>query len=581
MVSPTIAASGAAMDHEERSLLPQLPLDDLLAELQGRLDAVRTARDGVHALLDAVVSIGRELEIETVLRRIVEAATTLVDARYGALGVVGEDGQLAQFVPVGITEDEIAAIEEWPHGRGILGLLIKDPNPLRLSDIHDHPESFGFPQGHPPMRSFLGVPIRIRDEVFGNLYLTEKSDGRDFDEQDETIVTALATAAGVAIENARLYEETRQRETWLEASAELTRILLSGSEPREALAFVAAQAQQMSGSKVAAVAVPSSGLDAMVVTAVAGEGYDELAGLEFPVGETLIGGVFATGEPRAITEFTGDPEEAPLVVRLPDGPRLLVPLGERGSVRGVLVVAKRRGQSPFPSTVMRLLRSFAGQAAIVLELADARRESERYGLIDERARIARDLHDVVIQRLFATAMTLTGAVRLIDRPEAATRVHSAVDDLDETIRQIRSTIFALQSTEHAATAVGLRARILGIVDAVTQQLGFTPGVRMEGLLDTDVPDELSDDLLAVLREGLSNVVRHAKSSHVDVLVDVREDSLLLRIRDDGVGVPESGRRSGLANMDERAARHGGDFEVRAGETGGTVLEWRVPVVYSS
>ena len=178
------------MDHEERSLLPQLPLDDLLAELQGRLDDVRTARDGVHALLDAVVSIGRELEIETVLRRIVEAATTLVDARYGALGVIGEDGQLAQFVPVGITEEEIAAIEDWPHGRGILGLLIKDPHPLRLSNIRDHPESFGFPEGHPPMRSFLGVPIRIRDEVFGNLYLTEKSDGRDFDEQDETIVTA-------------------------------------------------------------------------------------------------------------------------------------------------------------------------------------------------------------------------------------------------------------------------------------------------------------------------------------------------------------------------------------------------------
>jgi signal transduction histidine kinase len=247
----------------------------------------------------------------------------------------------------------------------------------------------------------------------------------------------------------------------------------------------------------------------------------------------------------------------------------------------VLVVAKKRGQSPFPSTVLRLLRSFAGQAAIVLELADARRESERYGLIDERARIARDLHDVVIQRLFATAMTLTGAVRLVDRPEAAVRVHSAVDDLDETIRQIRSTIFALQSTEHAATAEGLRTRILSIVDAVTQQLGFTPGVRMEGLLDTDVPDELSDDLLAVLREGLSNVVRHAKASHVDVLIELRQDSLLLRIRDDGVGVPESGRRSGLANMGERAARRGGDFDVRPGETGGTVLVWRVPVDYST
>ncbi|HEX6234184.1 MAG TPA: GAF domain-containing protein [Jiangellaceae bacterium] len=564
------------MDNGERSLLPQLPLDDLLAELQGRLEAVRTARDGVHALLDAVVSIGRELELETVLRRIVEAATALVDARYGALGVIGDDGQLAQFVPVGVTEEEIAAMDEWPHGRGILGLLIKEPQALRLSDIRDHPESFGFPQGHPPMRTFLGVPIRIRDEVFGNLYLTEKSDGREFDEQDETIVNALATAAGVAIENARLYEETRQRETWLEASAELTRMLLSGSEPGEALALVASQAKEMSGAKVAAVAVPSSGPDNLVVTAVAGEGYDDLAGFEFPIENTLIGGVFATGEPRAIIEFAGDHEAAPLVAKLPSGPRLLVPLGERGSVRGVLVVAKKRGQAPFPTTVMRLLRSFAGQAAIVLELADVRREAERYGLIDERARIARDLHDVVIQRLFATAMTLTGAIRLIDRPEAASRVHTAVDDLDETIRQIRSTIFALQSTERAATAEGLRARILGVVDAVSQQLGFTPGVRMEGLLDTDVPEDLRDDLLAVLQEALSNVVRHAKATHVDVLIELRDEELLLRVADNGVGVPAGGRRSGLANLGERATRRGGLFDVQPGNDRGTVLVWRVP-----
>lgn len=563
---------------EERSLLPHLPLDDLLAELQGRLEAVRAARDGVHALLDAVVSIGRELELETVLRRIVEAATALVDARYGALGVIGEDGQLAQFVPVGVTEDEIAAIDEWPHGRGILGLLIKEPQALRLSDIRDHPASFGFPQGHPPMRTFLGVPIRIREEVFGNLYLTEKRDGRYFDEQDETIVTALATAAGVAIENARLYEETRQRETWLEASAELTRMLLSGSEPRDALALVAALAREMSRAKAAAVAVPSSGPDTMVVTAVAGEGYDELAGFEFSVDNTLTGEVFATGEPQSIAEFSGDPSGAPLILKLPSGPRMLIPLGERGSVRGVLVVAKSRGQSPFPSAVMRLLRSFAGQAAIVLELADARREAERYGLIDERARIARDLHDVVIQRLFATAMTLTGAVRLIDRPEAASRVHSAVDDLDETIRQIRSTIFALQSTEQAASGGGLRSRLLGVLDAVSEHLGFTPGLRMEGLLDTDVPDEVRDDLVAVLQESLSNVVRHAKATHADVLIELRDGQLLLRVRDNGVGVPEGGRRSGLANLAERAARLGGDFEVRPGDDRGTVLEWRVPVV---
>lgn len=564
------------MDNSQRSLLPQLPLDDLLVELQLRLDAVRAARDGMHALLDAVVSIGRELDLETVLRRIVEAATTLVDARYGALGVIGDDGELAQFVPVGVTEEEIAAIAEWPHGRGLLGLLIKEPQTLRLSDIRDHPESYGFPEGHPPMRGFLGVPIRVRDEVFGNLYLTEKSEGRDFDEQDETIVNALATAAAVAIENARLYAETRQRELWLDASSELTRSLLSGSDLRDALALVAVRARQMSDAEVAVVSIPTDDPDMMRVVAVDGPGRDELRGFRFPVEGTLIGSVFATGEARSVAGYGLTSTEAPLVSRLPEGPKLLIPLGGRGGVRGVLVVGKQRGQAPFAAAVLRLLDAFAGQAAIVLELGEARRESERYGLIDDRTRIARDLHDLVIQRLFATAMTLTGASRLIDRPEAASRVQTAVDDLDETIRQIRSSIFALQSHEQTG-AGGLRARVLGIVDAVSQQLGFSPALRLEGLLDTDVDDELGDEVVAVLQEALSNVVRHSRAGRVDVLVQVTNRQLLLRVTDDGTGITDDGRRSGLANLAERAARHEGTFEVRSGDGGGTVLEWRVPV----
>jgi signal transduction histidine kinase len=565
------------MDTEHQGLLPQLPLDDLLAELQVRLDAVRAARDGMHALLDAVVSIGGELDLETVLRRIVEAAVTLVDARYGALGVIGDDGELSQFVPVGVTEEEIAAIDEWPHGRGLLGLLIKEPQTLRLANIHDHPESYGFPEGHPPMHSFLGVPIRVRDEVFGNLYLTEKTEGRDFDEHDESIVSALATAAGIAVENARLYAETRQREIWLDASSELTRALLSGSEPRQALRLIATRAREMSDAEVVAVAVPADDLDTMTVVALDGADTEELSGFEFPVEGTLIGSVFAAGEPRTITANNLAAEEVPLISRLPDGPKLLIPLGERGSVRGVLVVGKKRGTAPFPAAVMRLLNAFAGQAAIVLELGDARREAERYELIDDRARIARDLHDVVIQRLFATAMTLTGAARMIGPSEASSRVQTAVDDLDETIRQIRSTIFALQSTEASADH-GLRARVLGLVDAVASQLGFTPGVRMEGLLDTNVEDEVADEVVAVLQEALSNVVRHARASRVDVMVEVTTDELSLRIVDNGVGISANGRRSGLANLASRASRLGGTFEVGPSNgADGTRLEWRVPL----
>lgn len=560
----------------DQSLLPQLPLDELLAELQGRLEAVRDARDGMHALLDAVVAIGHELDLEVVLRRIVEAATRLVEARYGALGVIGDDGELAQFVPVGITEDEIEQIEEWPHGRGLLGLLIKEPQTLRLPDIAGHPESYGFPEGHPPMRTFLGVPIRVRDEVFGNLYLTEKTGGREFDEQDEVIINALATAAGVAVENARLYEETRRREAWLDASAELTRSLLSGSGPGDAYALVATRARDMSDAEVAAVAVPGEDSKTLRIATAVGEGYEELAELEFPVEGTIAGSVLGTGESRVITNFEGEPEEAPVVSRFPNGPVFLVPLGAVEDVRGVLFVGKAEGRSVFPSAVMRLLEAFAAQAAVVLELAEARREAERYSLIDDRARIARDLHDVVIQRLFATAMTLAGAARLIDHSEAASRVHSAVDDLDETIRQIRSTIFALQTTEPSGGG-RLRSRVTRIVDAATEQLGFAPSVRMEGLLDTDVPDDLADEVAAVLQEALSNVVQHARASSVSIRLELAAGDLMLSVSDDGVGLPDGGRRSGLANLASRADRRGGSFEVSGGADDGTVLRWHVPL----
>jgi signal transduction histidine kinase len=231
---------------------------------------------------------------------------------------------------------------------------------------------------------------------------------------------------------------------------------------------------------------------------------------------------------------------------------------------------------PFSVAVSRMVVSFAGQAAVVLELADARREAERYGLIDDRARIARDLHDVVIQRLFAAAMTLTGVGRLIDHPEAAKRVQTAVDDLDDTIRQIRSTIFALQSTQEAVDG-GLRARVMGVVQAVSEQLGYAPGVRMEGLLDTDVSNEVADHAVAVLQEALSNVVRHAQASRVDVVVDLRDEWLLVQVSDNGVGIHDDGRRSGLANLATRAASLSGTFEVHRGSGRGTILEWRVPV----
>ncbi|NEE00660.1 sensor histidine kinase [Phytoactinopolyspora halotolerans] len=564
------------MDHEAGQLLPKLPLDELLTEVQTRLQAVVAARDGVHSLLEAVVAIGRDLELETVLGRIVESATNLVDCRYGALGVIGDDGQLAQFIPVGLSEEEIARIAEWPHGRGLLGMLIKEPQALRLQEISDHPESYGFPPGHPPMRNFLGVPIRVRDEVFGNLYLTEKNGDRDFDEQDETIVSALATAAGIAIENARLYDETRRRETWLNASAELTQALLSGTELDEAFRLVARRAREMAGADTSVVAVPGGAMDLMTVLAVDGERAEQLADVEFSSTGTLAGAVMEAGEPRAVNELRTGGEPSPLVERLPSGPGLIVPLGTKQHARGVLLLSKRRGGSPFYPATLRMLSAFADQAAVVLELADARKETERHGLVDDRERIARDLHDVVVQRLFASAMTLTAAVRLIDRPEVAERVQRTVDDLDTTIKQIRSTIFALQPARESATAT-LRGRVVALVESATEQLGFAPSLQMEGLLDTAVTEDVEQDLTAVLQESLSNVARHAQASKVNVRLAVSDGTLRLQVEDNGVGVPERPRRSGLANMAERADRRDGSFDVQSEKGAGTMLRWQVPV----
>ncbi|WP_433186179.1 GAF domain-containing protein [Actinoallomurus sp. CA-150999] len=560
---------GSLGDDHARLSLPQLRLDDLLGELQTRLDAVLATRDRVHALLEAVVSIGSDLDLRTVLRRIVEAATTLVDARYGALGVIGDGGRLVQFITVGVGEEEIAEIGHWPHGHGILGLLIKEPHPLRLPDLSAHPESYGFPENHPPMRRFLGVPIRVRDEVFGNLYLTEKAGGGEFDEDDESVVAALATAAGVAVENARLYQEARRRERWLQASAEVSTTLLSGTESHDVIELVAARAREICDADMGAVALVD-GAD-LVVETVAGEHAEEVRGLRIPVDGTPAGGVFRSGEALAITDVEAFARRLGVPEGVPTGPALIVPLGVGEDARGVLWVVNASGGQVFGEPVRRLLEPFAAQAAVGLELAGRRRDAERLTLLEDRDRIAKDLHDTVIQRLFATAMTLMSAIKIAEKRDVAVRVQRAVDDLDDTIRRIRSTIFALQST----TEQTLRTRVHGVIDSAAETLGFAPSVRLDGPLDIAVDDAIGAQAVAVLQEALSNAARHSRARRVAVSLMVG-DELILRVEDDGVGIPDGGRRSGLRNMAERARVLGGTFEIHRREGGGTVLDWRVP-----
>jgi signal transduction histidine kinase len=558
-----------------RQVLPNLRLDELLDELQVRLQVVAATRDRVNALFEAVVAVGSNLDIEVVLRGIVEAAVTLVDASYGAMGVIGEGGRLAEFIPVGLTEQEIGQIHHWPEGRGLLGALISDPKPLRITDLGGHPLSSGFPGGHPPMTSFLGVPIRIRDEVYGNLYLTQKRGGGQFDDEDEALLVALAAAAGVAIENARLYDEARRQQRWLAASSEVTRTLLSGADVGEALELITTRALEMSGADLVVLALPTEDRSLIQIEHAAGADAEEALGLLFEADRSVSGQVLARGEKLTVEDFQNDERVAKVAQEHMNlGPAVLVPLGGAGNVRGVLTAGRRPGAMPLAQAATEMLVTFATQAGIALELAEHRRQAERVAVFEDRDRIARDLHDLVIQRLYATGMSLQGAVSMISSPDVADRVSVAVDALDETIREIRASIFALQ-TRTAAKPAGLRARILQVADEMTGMLGFEPALRLDGSLD-EVPDHLGEQMLHALREALSNAARHAGASRVEVQVRAAAE-LCLAVRDNGSGIKEVARRSGLKNLEERAARLGGSLRVEPGKRGGTEVDWRVPL----
>ncbi|MEV7150248.1 GAF domain-containing sensor histidine kinase [Streptomyces sp. NPDC093084] len=564
---------------QARVRLPQLRLDELLEELQARLDAARGTRDRVHSLLEAVLSVGRELDLEQALHSIVEAAAVLVDAEYAALGVIGPDGKrLSAFHTIGVTDEQIARIGPYPEGHGILGELIRRPEPLRLAKLSEHPASYGFPVDHPPMDTFLGVPIRVREQVFGNLYLTEKHGGAQFDEEDESVLSTLAVAAGVAIDNARLYEESRLRERWLRANAEITHNLMSGRGPAEVLGQIAERAGEITGSALAAVALPMAGTGSLAVEIAVGMDAEAHRGLVLPLDSTLMGRAFASAAPAVSADVCHDPRISPEPPRFQGlGPAVAVPIGTgEGGARGVLLLARESGRPTFTPTETETLQAFAAQAAVAMELAQRRQDAEEVAVLKDRDRIARDLHDLAIQRLFATGMTLQSAGRFVGHPEAAERVARAVDDLDETIRIIRSTIFGLRTRDGDA-GTGLRARAVRVAGESAPVLGFAPGVRMEGLLDTDVSRETADHAVAVLSEALTNIARHARADRADVTLATDGRELRLTVRDNGVGIPPSGRRSGLCNMAERAEQLGGRLDWDCPRDGGTTLVWRVPV----
>ncbi|MDF3299163.1 GAF domain-containing sensor histidine kinase [Streptomyces sp. K1PA1] len=554
-------------------------LDALLSELQEHVQRVRGSRDRMQTLLDAVMAVGGDLDLADLLQRIVQSAVDLVDAEYGALGVVGEESRITQFVTVGMDGPAIARIGHYPQGRGILGLLIRDPRSLRLDDLGAHPAAVGFPAGHPPMRTFLGAPVRVRDRVFGNLYLTDKRGGQHFDADDESVLRSLAVAAGVAIDHARLYDEGRHRERRLAAGADLTRALLSGEPPTRTLRSLADTVREMTDADLVTLALPVGDGGGLVVEAAAGACADRVRGLALP-GTTLAAKVFATGESISSEAISSDPRSSGGSASVvPLGPAFFVPVGGRKRVLGVLQVANAPGGPPFDDAVLEMVRAFSDQAALALEVAEHRRDAEQLALLGDRDRIARDLHDLVIQRLFADGLTLQATLgHVTDRPRVAERVQRVVDDLDDTIKVIRTTIFGLQHPERSGGGVGLRARLVAVTEEAAATLGFTPALRMTGLLDTAVPARYADHLLAVLREALSNAARHAHAGAVEVGAEVADGTLRLTVADDGRGIDLAvPRRSGLANLRSRAEELGGELDVSPQRPSGTLLRWTVPL----
>ncbi len=543
-----------------------------MGQLVARASEVITAQDRLRSLLAANRSIVSELSLAAVLRRIVEAAREVAQARYAALGVIGADGLLEEFVHSGLDAGTVAAIGDLPTGRGVLGALIEDPEPIRLHAISDHPRSAGFPPHHPPMTSFLGVPVQSRGAVFGNLYLTERVGGTDFTAEDEDLLLALAATASVAIENARLYEESRRRQEWLRASAEISRDLLQPDQDGQVLVRIADSVLRLADADVVTIVFPGPAADQLRVRVARGRPAEELRGFVYPAAGSLAGAAIRDGRAMLIDPDTpGDAYFVHLHSAFDVGPVMACPLVGNASVRGAVVVGRREGRRAFTSTDLGMAEAFAGYAAVALELADGRADQQRLVVLEDRDRIARDLHDHVIQRLFATGLGVQATASSSTDQRTRDRLAQTVDDLDETIRQIRATIFELQDRTGSAGTTA-RASLLDIAAETEAVLGFVPDVVFEGPVDTVLDPTLLIDVGAVVREGLTNAAKHAHATRAAARVSVSPTQVVVEVTNDGACEPSRTRRSGLANLESRARKRHGRLTLTH-DSGETRLRW--------
>ncbi|PEG34851.1 histidine kinase [Mycolicibacterium agri] len=551
--------------------MSQLRLRELLSEVQDRVEQIVEGRDRLDGLLEAMLTVTSGLELDQTLRSIVHTAIELVDAQYGALGVRGQGHELVEFIHEGVDDATREKIGHLPEGRGVLGVLIDDPKPIRLDNIAHHPASVGFPPHHPPMRTFLGVPVRIRDEVFGNLYLTDKAGGQLFSEDDEVLVQALAAAAGIAIENARLYEQSKARQAWIEATRDIGTELLSGADPEKVFRLVADESRHLTGAAMTLVAVPAdpenSRSDAaeLIVAATAGEGpISDIRTI--PVEGTEVGQAFVERTPGRFDNITLGPGAEST------GPALVLPLRATDAVAGVLVVLRTHGTPPFGEEHLDMMAAFVDQAALAWQSACSQRRMRELDILTDRDRIARDLHDHVIQRLFAVGLALQGTIPRSRVPEVHHRLNQCVDDLHEVIQEIRTAIFDLHTTQPGATR--LRQRLDEAIAAFADSKLRTT-TQFSGPLSV-VDATLAEHAEAVVREAVSNAVRHADASALTVSVSVG-DSLCIEVEDNGRGIQGEVRESGLRNLRQRAEEVGGTFAIEAPATGGTKVKWSAPL----
>lgn len=532
-------------------------------------------------VLAAVIALGTGLDLDATLHQIVRSAAELVDARYGALGVLGEGGLLTDFIYDGIDDQTRELIGPLPTGHGLLGVVLEDPKPLRLNDISAHPASLGFPPGHPPMTSFLGVPVLARGKPYGRLYATEKRGGAAFTESDAAIFQVLANAAGTAIDNARLYDRTRQQRQALAATTQVLGALVDDDSPREALVSIAVLAAQLVDADRAVIAVTDNtggdDVETLQLAAEAGEvaGAGVLGGSQVSLVDTIFGEVFRSGRAARC-----DPLPAPIgagpdgVGSEPDlGPALILPLRGRAATLGLLILARPTGRPGFKERHEESANLFATQAALALERATERAARHELEVVADRERIARDLHDHVIQRIFAVGLAMQGTRRRAgDLPDVAERLDAHIDELQAVIQEIRTTIFDLHRIGPGGS---LRAAVREIVNRLTEDSALRVSLRISGPIDV-VGEQLAGHAQAVIHEAVSNVVRHAYASAMTVTVSAA-DELIIEVADDGVGIPDVGARSGLVGLADRAAALGGELSVTAPPGGGTRFVWSAPL----